>query len=276
MVSDPRYRVENVRLGYGKEPVISGLSTSIPAGSFTAVIGPNGCGKSTLLRGLARLLAPSQGRITLDGGDLAAMKPKELARIVGLLPQSATAPEGIGVRELVARGRFPHQNLWHLTSRADEEAIEAALARTSTTELAERRLAELSGGQRQRVWAAMLLAQEPEILLLDEPTTYLDIAHQIDFLDLFAQLNADGSSVVAVLHDLNQAARYADHIIAMRTGRIVAEGPPGEVITEELLREVFGLDSVVIEDPETKGVLVVPAAPRLTRPDNSPARARQT
>lgn len=263
-MTDVRYRVEGVRLGYGKEPVITDLSTAIPAGSFTAVIGPNGCGKSTLLRGLAHLLVPTAGSISLDGRDLETIKPKELARVVGLLPQSASAPEGIGVRELVARGRFPHQNVWHVTSRADEEAIEAALVRTHTRDLAGRRLAELSGGQRQRVWAAMLLAQEPEILLLDEPTTYLDIAHQIDFLNLFSQLNADGATVVTVLHELNQAARYANHIIAMREGRIVAEGTPHEVITEELLREVFGLESVVIEDPETKGVLVVPAAPRIS------------
>lgn len=261
MVNDARYTVEGVRLGYGKEPVIDGLHTRVPAGSFTAVIGPNGCGKSTLLRGLANLLSPMGGAIRLDGRSLGDMNPKEIARIVGLLPQSASAPEGIGVRELVSRGRFPHQNMWHVTSEADDAAIDSALLRTHTMELAERRVGELSGGQRQRVWAAMLLAQEPEILLLDEPTTYLDIAHQVDFLDLFAQLNADGATIVAVLHELNLAARYADHVIAMKAGRIVAEGPPRDVVTAEMLHEVFGLRGVVIEDPETGGVLVVPSAP---------------
>jgi iron complex transport system ATP-binding protein len=257
------YTLEDLRLGYGERPVIEGLSTQIPAGSFTAVIGANGCGKSTLLRGLARLLKPSAGRVLLDGEPLEGMAPKQVARRVGLLPQSATAPDGIAVRELVARGRFPHQNAWHMNSREDEEAIDAALRRTSTLDLAGRRVSELSGGQRQRVWAAMLLAQQTRILLLDEPTTFLDMAHQIDFLDLFAELNAAGSTVVAVLHDLNQAARYADRLIALREGSIVAEGSPREVITPENLREIFGLRAVVVEDPETGGPLVVPAASRL-------------
>ncbi|WP_254167261.1 ABC transporter ATP-binding protein [Rothia santali] len=257
-----RYAIEGIRLGYGDRPVIEGLSTEIPDGSFTAVIGANGCGKSTLLRGLARLLRPTAGRILLDGEPLEGLAPKQIARRVGLLPQSATAPEGIAVRELVGRGRFPHQNAWHVNSRADEAAIEAALRRTDTLELAGRRVAELSGGQRQRVWAAMLLAQETEVLLLDEPTTYLDMAHQIEFLDLFARLNAAGTTIVAVLHDLNQAARYAGHLIALREGAIVAEGSPREVITPENLREIFGLRAVVVEDPETGGPLVVPAASR--------------
>jgi iron complex transport system ATP-binding protein len=194
----------------------------------------------------------------LDGRSIAAYPAKEVARRLGLLPQSATAPDGITVTDLVARGRYPHQRLLRQWSDADEQAVRRALAATGTTELAARTVDELSGGQRQRVWVAMVLAQETDLLLLDEPTTYLDVAHQVELMELFAELNDEGRTVVAVLHDLNHAARYASHIIALREGRIVAEGPPEEVITSERVHEVFGLANIVIEDPVSGGPLVVP------------------
>lgn len=255
-----RYTINQLSLSYGKgrPQIVKNVSSAIPEGSFTAIIGANGCGKSTLLRGLSGLLDPAEGEILLHDSPLHRFSPKELAAQVGLLPQSATAPDSIEVRELVSRGRYPHQNFWHLNSEEDDAAIDAALEQTATTELATHRVSELSGGQRQRVWAAMLLAQQTEVLLLDEPTTFLDMAHQIDFLNLFTRLNTAGSTVVAVLHDLNQAARYADNLIAMREGKIYAEGTPKEVITPEILDEVFGLRCVVIDDPETGDPMIVP------------------
>ncbi|NUR24803.1 MAG: ABC transporter ATP-binding protein, partial [Catenulispora sp.] len=235
----------------------------------TVVIGPNGCGKSTLLRALARLLRPAAGAVLLDGTAIARLPTRQVARTVGLLPQSPTAPDGITVAELVARGRHPHQGLLRRWSDADERATAEAMAATGVADLADRPVDELSGGQRQRVWAAMALAQETPLLLLDEPTTYLDIAHQVEFLDLCARLHEEqGRTLVAVLHDLNQAARYADHLIVLREGRVAASGPPREVVTAELVEEVFGLPCRVIEDPETGGPLVVPRAraPRATPP----------
>jgi iron complex transport system ATP-binding protein len=209
---------------------------------------------------LSRLLSPSQGKIVLDGKDLAAYRPKEAARLVGLLPQSSTAPEGITVEDLVGRGRYPHQGFIRQWSAADQDAVDRAMAATNIAPLASRRVEELSGGQRQRVWAAMALAQETDLLLLDEPTTYLDIAHQIDLLDLFADLHEQGRTLVAVLHDLNHAARYATHLIAMKDGAIVAQGAPTEIVTAELVHEVFGLRCRVVEDPATGTPLVVPEA----------------
>ncbi|MBN8206739.1 ABC transporter ATP-binding protein [Microbacterium esteraromaticum] len=238
--------------------IVHDTTVVIPDGSFTVIIGANACGKSTLLRGLSRLLAPASGEVVLDGRSISTYPAKEVARRLGLLPQSALAPDGITVGDLVARGRYPHQNLLRQWSVADEDAVRRALAATGTSELAERAVDELSGGQRQRVWVAMVLAQETDLLLLDEPTTYLDVAHQIELMELFAELNAQGRTIVAVLHDLNHAARYASHIIAMRGGRILAEGPPAEVITSERVEEVFGLANVVIDDPVTGGPLVVP------------------
>jgi iron complex transport system ATP-binding protein len=258
-VSDPsRLEARSVSLAYDGATVVPELTVAIPPGSFTVIIGPNACGKSTLLRGLSRLLSPAAGTVVLDGRDISSYPAKEVARRLGLLPQSALAPDGITVADLVGRGRYPHQSLLRQWSSADEAAVKEALDATGTTDLSARPVDALSGGQRQRVWVAMVLAQRTDLLLLDEPTTYLDVAHQVELMELFAELNARGRTVVAVLHDLNHAARYASHIIAMRDGRIVAEGAPREVITSERVEEVYGLPNVVIDDPVTGGPLVVP------------------
>ncbi|MFC5663665.1 ABC transporter ATP-binding protein [Kitasatospora misakiensis] len=266
----PAHRLEarGLTLAYEARTVAEGLDLRIPDGRVTVIVGPNACGKSTLLRALGRLLKPTRGAVLLDGEELARVPTKRIARRIGLLPQSPTAPEGIAVADLVSRGRQPHQSWWQQWSAADEAAVAEALERTSTADLAERGVDELSGGQRQRVWIAMALAQGTDILLLDEPTTFLDIAHQVEVLDLVRRLNVErGRTVVAVLHDLNQAARYADHLVAMKDGRIVAQGPPAEVVTAELVREVFGLASVVVPDPVTGTPLVVPGAPWAAKTD---------
>lgn len=258
-MSDPsRLEARSVSLAYDGTTVVPELTVAIPPGSFTVIIGPNACGKSTLLRGLSRLLSPAAGTVVLDGRDISSYPAKEVARRLGLLPQSALAPDGITVADLVGRGRYPHQSLLRQWSSADEAAVKEALDATGTADLSARPVDALSGGQRQRVWVAMVLAQQTDLLLLDEPTTYLDVAHQVELMELFAELNARGRTVVAVLHDLNHAARYASHIIAMRDGRIVAEGAPREVITSERVEEVYGLPNVVIDDPVTGGPLVVP------------------
>ncbi|MER7155635.1 ABC transporter ATP-binding protein [Streptomyces lydicus] len=262
-----RLAARALTLGYDDRTVVEGLDLDLPDGAVTVVVGPNACGKSTLLRALGRLLRPRHGAVLLDGTDLARIPTRNIARTLGLLPQSPAAPEAITVADLVARGRQPHQRWWQQWSAEDERAVTDAMARTDVAGLADRPVDELSGGQRQRVWIAMALAQETELLLLDEPTTYLDIAHQVEVLDLVRQLNHDrGRTVVAVLHDLNQAARYADHLVAMKAGRVVAQGHPGEIVTAELVREVFGLASVVVPDPVTGSPLVVPGRPRLPRP----------
>jgi len=258
VTDEPRLRAERVTLSYDRTEIIRDVSVLIPPGSFTVIIGPNACGKSTLLRGLSRLLAPAGGQVVLDGRAIDSYPAKEVARRLGLLPQSAMAPDGITVADLVARGRYPHQNLLRQWSKADESAVREALAATGTADLAPRPVDALSGGQRQRVWVAMVLAQQTDLLLLDEPTTFLDVAHQVELMELFAELNAQGRTIVAVLHDLNHAARYASHIVAMRDGRILAEGSPADVITRERVEEVFGLANVVIPDPVTGGPLVVP------------------
>ena len=240
-------------------PVIEDLSTSITPGAVTMIVGPNACGKSTLLRCLCGVLSPGAGQVILDGRDIATMAPKRVARKVGLLAQSSIAPAGITVHELVARGRYPHQSILHQWSAQDDEAVSEAMERTDVAALRSRRVATLSGGQRQRVWVAMALAQRTGILLLDEPTTYLDLAHQVDILELFRELNTDlGTTIVAVLHDLNQACRYGDEVIAMRDGSIRAHGAPREVMTAELVEEVFGLPVEVIDDPLTGTPLVLP------------------
>jgi len=254
-----RLHADKVTLAYDRRTISTDLDLRIPDGSFTVVVGANGCGKSTLLRGLARLLNPRSGAVHLDGRAITSYSAKEVARRLGLLPQGQVAPDGITVVDLVSRGRYPHQRMLRQWSEADERAVRNAMEATSTTELAGRPVDELSGGQRQRVWLAMALAQETRILLLDEPTTYLDIAHQVDVLDLCAHLRADrGYTLVAVLHDLNQACRYATHLVALKDGAVVAEGEPTEVITADLVRDVFGLDCRVIADPESGTPLVIP------------------
>jgi len=250
-------------LAYERRVIAEGLDVAIPDGSFTVIVGPNACGKSTLLRALARTLRPRSGSVLLDGRDIRTLPSKAVARTLGLLPQTSIAPDGITVADLVARGRYPHQGLLRQWSADDERIVAEAMTATGIAELAESYVDELSGGQRQRVWIAMALAQQTPLLLLDEPTTYLDIAHQLDVLDLCASLHAEqGRTLVAVLHDLNHAARYATHLIAMRDGRIVAEGKPAQIVTTELIGQVFGLPCRIIDDPETGTPLVVPAARR--------------
>ncbi|MER6200726.1 ABC transporter ATP-binding protein [Streptomyces sp. NPDC001586] len=257
-----RLSADGLTLAYEDRVVVSGLDLAVPDGKVTVIVGPNACGKSTTLRALGRLLKPRSGAVLLDGAALSSLPTRQIAQTIGLLPQSPVAPEAITVGDLVARGRQPHQHWWQQWSEADERAVSEAMARTSVADLADRPVDALSGGQRQRVWIAMALAQDTDLLLLDEPTTFLDIAHQVEVLDLIRRLNRErGRTVVAVLHDLNQAARYADHLVAMKAGRVVAEGPPSSVVTAELVEEVFGLTSLVIPDPVTGSPLVIPEAP---------------
>ena len=260
-MTEPRtLEAEAITLAYGDRVVVHDLDLVIAPGRITAIVGANGCGKSTLLRSLARLITPTSGRVLLDGQALTERPTKEIARVLGLLPQSPVAPEGIAVADLVGRGRHPHQGLLARWSRHDYDAVAAALDATGIADLADRPIDELSGGQRQRVWIAMALAQETDILLLDEPTTFLDVAHQIEVLDLLVDLNRDrGTTVVMVLHDLNLAARYADELVAVRDGRVHAAGAPTEIVTPELVRDVFGLGCQVITDPISGTPLVLPS-----------------
>jgi len=258
-MTGPPLEARGLTLAYDDLEVVRDLDLVVPRGRVTAVVGANGSGKSTLLRALARLISPRAGTVLLDGHPIADLPTREVATRLGLLPQSPVAPDGLAVEDLVARGRYPHQRLFRQWSVRDEEAVEAALAATGVTELRERPLDELSGGQRQRAWIAMTLAQETEILLLDEPTTFLDLAHQEEVLDLLGELVAEhGRTVVMVLHDLNQACRHADHLVALDGGRVHAAGPPGDVVGAELVREVFGLSVRVIEDPVTGTPLCLP------------------
>jgi iron complex transport system ATP-binding protein len=248
-----------LRLAYDGRVVVTDLDLIVPSGQISVIVGPNACGKSTLLRALARLLAPRAGVVLLDGKDIRATPTRQVARRLGILPQAPVAPEGLTVIDLVSRGRAPHQSWWRQWSTVDESAVTEALRATELSELAERPVDELSGGQRQRAWIAMAVAQATPVLLLDEPTTFLDLAHQLDVLDLIVDLNRrEGRTIVMVLHDLNQACRYADHMIAMRSGRIVARGTPGEVITAELVADVFDVKCQVIADPVSGTPLIIP------------------
>ncbi len=253
----PALESRELVVAYDDRIVVDGVDLDLPAGAFTVILGPNASGKSTVLRALARVLKPVSGEVLFDGRALAEYGTKELARRMGLLPQDAVAPEGMRVADLVSRGRYPHHTPLRRWTAADAEATRRALAATRTEELAGRAVDQLSGGQRQRVWVALLLAQQTPVMLLDEPTTFLDIAHQFELLDLLRGLNADGKTVIAVLHDLNQAARYADHLVLMKDGRVVATGAPADLITPERMQEVFGIESVVIEDPVTGTPMVV-------------------
>jgi len=255
----PPMEADDVTLAYGERVVSEHLDVTIPDGSFTVIIGPNACGKSTLLRSLARLLPPRRGRVLLDGRDIATYSSKAVARRLGLLPQSSVSPEGITVRDLVSRGRFPYQGMLRQWSEEDDAAIETAMSATGITGLAHRRMNELSGGQRQRAWLALVLAQQTPLLLLDEPTTFLDITYQLEVLDLCRDLHARGDyTLVVVLHDLNLAFRYATNLIVMKDGRIVAQGAPGDVVTAELIEEVYGISCLCLPCPATGAPMIVP------------------
>nr|WP_277922529.1 ABC transporter ATP-binding protein [Coleofasciculus sp. FACHB-1120] len=259
-----RLSTRKLTLAYEGVPIIKNLDLAIPEGKITALVGANGCGKSTLLRGLARLLKPRNGTVYLDAADLFKLSTKEVAKQLGILPQGPVAPEGLTVRDLVALGRYPYQNWLQQWSKEDERLVALALATTGMTELAERSLDTLSGGQRQRAWIAMALAQDTEILLLDEPTTFLDLAHQIEVLDLLLELNqTQGRTLVMVLHDLNQACRYADYLVAVKEGCVYAHGTPMQVMTEEMVREVFGLGCRIVEDPVAGTPMCIPLGRKL-------------
>lgn len=253
-----RLHSQELSLAYDRDLIIEELDLTVDTEKITALVGPNGCGKSTLLRGLSRLLKPRSGAVFLDGRSIHQMPSKELAQQLGILPQNPSAPDGLTVYELVAQGRYPHQSFLQQWSEADEAATQAALRTTNLVDLAQRPLDTLSGGQRQRAWIAMALAQETDILLLDEPTTFLDLAYQMEVLDLLHELNEQGRTIVMVLHDLNQACRYAHHLVAMREGQVVAQGAPEEVMTEALVQRVFALNARIVPDPITGTPLVVP------------------
>ena len=242
-------QAQQLDIGYGDTRIVQALSFSPPPGKVTALIGPNGCGKSTLLKAFARILTPQAGKLSLDGQAYAQISPRELARKIAFLPQVLPIPEGVSVRQLVAYGRSPHNSLWGRLSGADRSSVDQALQRMELETLAERPLSDLSGGQRQRAWLAMVLAQDAAIVLLDEPTTYLDISHQVELLDLMRQLSAEGKTVITVLHDINQACRYADHLAVMQAGRLVASGTPDEVLDAELVSRVFDVQVQIMREP---------------------------
>ncbi|MEM9809240.1 MAG: ABC transporter ATP-binding protein [Cyanobacteria bacterium P01_D01_bin.56] len=258
-MTDPALTTRKLTLAYDSKIIIEGLDLAIPTGKITALVGPNGCGKSTLLKGLGRLLKPQQGIVYLDSTSIFKLPTKVVAKQLGLLPQGPTAPEGLTVRELVAQGRYPYQTWLQQWSEDDEKEVEAALAITELQEFSERPVDSLSGGQRQRAWIAMTLAQNTQILLLDEPTTFLDLAHQIEVLDLLYDLNQkEGRTIVMVLHELNQACRYGDHLIAMKDGEVYDQGQPDRVMTETLVQDVFGLECRIVNDPVAGTPLCIP------------------
>ena len=267
-MTSPVLSAAGLTTGYPGTRISERLDLTIKPGSFTALVGANGSGKSTLLSTLARALNPLEGDVLLDGADARSLPRKAFARVVGMLPQHPTAPEGLTVAELVSRGRYPHRGLFGAFTRRDAEAVDSALAACSLTDLADRAIGELSGGQRQRVWIAMALAQAPRILMLDEPTSFLDLTHQLEVLELLAaQRRERGATVVTVLHDLNLAARFADTLIVMRHGAVIAEGTPADVLTPDVLRNAFSLNAVVIPDPLTGTPMVVPRPGAAHAPD---------
>jgi iron complex transport system ATP-binding protein len=252
-------------VGYGERDVLQQVDVPLPEGRITAIVGANACGKSTLLRTFARLLKPTGGAILLDGAEISTLPTREIAKRLGFLPQSPVPPEGLTVEDLVQRGRFPHQRLGRRSTEEDRERVDWALRATGVEELRERPLDRLSGGQRQRAWIAMALAQDTPILLLDEPTTYLDLAHQLEVLDLLVDLNEQGRTIGIVLHDLNHACRYAHHLVALKHGQVYAAGAPGQIVDEVLVKQVFGLDSRVIPDPVTGTPMCVPIGRTVNR-----------
>lgn len=254
------FRADQLASGYDDKIILKNINLEIPSNKISVIIGSNGCGKSTLLKTLAKLIKPSSGDVTLDGKAISKIPPKKLAQILGVLPQSPIVPEGITVSDLIGRGRFPHQSLFSGWSKKDYEAVAEAMEIMNVTEFADLDIDELSGGQRQRVWIAMALAQQTDILFLDEPTTFLDITYQVEILDLLTDLNRKhGTTIVMVLHDINLSARYADYIFAIKNGRLVSEGAPQDVITDSLIHEIFGMKCVVIDDPVSHTPLVVPS-----------------
>jgi iron complex transport system ATP-binding protein len=251
--------VDAVTVGYDDRVVVHDMTLTVAPGAITAIVGANGCGKSTLLRAMARLLKARTGRVLLDGTPIDTMPSREVATVLGLLPQTPVSPEGIAVADLVGRGRYPHQGWFRRWTAQDDAVVEQALVATDTLDLADRPVDELSGGQRQRVWIAMALAQQTDVLLLDEPTTFLDVAHQVEVLDLLTDLNRErGTTIVMVLHDLNLAARYADDLVALTDGRLYAQGDPADVVTERMVRDVFGMAARVVPDPVSGCPLVLP------------------
>ncbi|GLY15954.1 cobalamin/Fe3+-siderophore ABC transporter ATP-binding protein [Kineosporia sp. NBRC 101677] len=259
MTAEHTLGARDLHLGYDGQKVVEGLDLDVPPGRVTMIVGPNACGKSTTLRAMARLLAPTSGQILLDGKDIQKTPTKEVASVLGILPQTPVAPDGIIVSDLVGRGRYPHQGWLRKWTAEDDQAVAEAMRATSVLELASRPVEALSGGQRQRVWIAMALAQRTDLLLLDEPTTYLDVAHQLEVLDLLIDLNTTrGTTVVVVLHDLNLACRYADHLIAMRAGKVMAVGDPREVVTAGLIEDIFGMRCSVVPDPISGSPMIVP------------------
>ena len=255
----PELATQGLRSGYGRHIVVDGVDATIPSGRITVIVGANACGKSTLLKTMARILAPTSGQVLLDGEPIDQIPTRRLATRLGLLPQQPIAPEGIAVADLVGRGRHPHQSMFRSTGAEDRRIVEESLLATRTAELADRSIDELSGGQRQRVWIAMALAQRTPVLLLDEPTTFLDLTHQVEVLDLLTDLNRKrGTTVVMVLHDINLSARYADHMIAMKDGQIVSRGSAHEVLTSRNLNDIFGLKAKVADPFSDGSVVVVP------------------
>lgn len=261
---------QQLSLGYQQTKIIENLNLEIRQGQITILIGANGCGKSTLLKGLGRILSPKKGTVYLDGKSIHQLPSRKIAQTLGILPQNPNAPEGLTVKDLVAQGRYPHQTWWQQWTSEDEKKVNLALEMTDLLDLAARELDTLSGGQKQRAWIAMTLAQDTDILLLDEPTTFLDVAHQIEILDLLTELNHRlQRTIVIVLHELNQAARYADYLIAMKQGYIYAQGTPKTVMIPEIIKEVFGLDAQIIKDPVSNTPLCIPISKKFKNVEQS-------
>ena len=258
-----RLEALQIHAGYAETTILKSVDLTTPDGQVTILIGPNGCGKSTLLKTMARILPPSRGHVLLDGKDIHTLNTKSVAARLGLLPQGPIAPEGLTVRELVAQGRYPHQSLLRQWTQADEDAVNGAMATAGITDFADRSVDTLSGGQRQRCWVAMVLAQETELILLDEPTTFLDHKVQVDLMNLLTGLAHErGRTLVIVLHELSLAAAYADHLVMMKDGQIVAAGAPDDIFTAERLKHVFDLDASVLRDPATGRLVCVPFTAR--------------